>query len=148
MKHYTVLTTFPQNRNSANVGNQLIEVSLKALVEREKGKVNFTTIFREEPLEPHLDEINRSAALLMPAFPIRDTPMYPGCYRLTEDLDAIKVPMIPVGSNWNVYPGDFESREEICYSPETRSPESSGGCKIVFVPGISCMPCSRETWYP
>lgn len=121
MKHYTVLTTFPKNRGSANVGDQLIEISLKSLIEREKGKVKFTTIFREEPLEPYLKEINRTSAVLMPGFAIRDTPMYPDCYRLTKDLSEIKVPMIPIGSNWNVYPGDFESRESVNYSAETRT---------------------------
>jgi len=116
---YTVLTTFPANRSSANVGDQLIEVALKRLVEKEKGSVDFLTIFRETPLETWLDEINATAAILLPGFPIRDTPMFPGCYRLVDELDRIKVPLIPIGANWNVYPGDAESRRTVRYSPET-----------------------------
>lgn len=116
---YTVLTTFPGQRSSSNVGDQLIEVALKRLVEKEKGPVEFVTFFREDPLEDKLEEINATAAVLMPAFPIRDVPMYPGCYRLVEDLDRIKVPLIPIGANWNAYPGDAESRRILQYSPET-----------------------------
>lgn len=119
MTRYTVLTTFPANRSSANVGDQLIEVALKRLITRERGDVEFLTIFREESLENRLDEINATAAILLPAFPIRDAPMYPGCYRLVEDLDRIKVPLIPVGANWNVYPGDAESRRRVEYSAAT-----------------------------
>lgn len=119
MTKYTVLTTFPANRSSANVGDQLIEVAVKRLLEREKGKVEFLTIFREDSLEEYLDEINTTAAILLPAFPIRDVPMYPGCYRLVDNLDRIKVPLIPIGANWNVYPGDVVSRQNVRYSPET-----------------------------
>ncbi len=119
MTKYTVLTTFPSNRSSANVGDQLIEVAVKRLIMRERGNVEFLTIFREEPLEERLDEINATAAILFPGFGIRDVPMYPGCYRLLEDLDRIKVPLIPIGANWNVYPGDSETRRGLRYSAET-----------------------------
>lgn len=117
---YTVLTTSPPY-GSQNVGDKLIEQRTKDLVTKEKGEVEFLTIFREEPLEPYLDKINSTRAILMPAFPIRDTPMYPGVYRLTDDLSKIKVPMIPIGANWNVYPGDRESRDNLSYSEATRN---------------------------
>jgi len=110
MTTYTVLSTFPGQRSSANVGDQLIEVAVKRLVERERGAVKFLTLFREEPLEPRLAEVNASAAILLPGCAIRDTPMYPLAYRLTADLDRITVPLIPIGANWNTYPGDAESR--------------------------------------
>jgi hypothetical protein len=115
---YTILTTCPPY-GSRNVGDALIERRTKELVRREKGPVEFRTIFREESLEPHLDRINAGRAVLMPAFPVRDTPMHPGTYRLVEDLSRIRVPMIPVGANWNVYPGDARSREETRYSEQT-----------------------------
>lgn len=116
---YTILTTCPPY-GSQNVGDKLIEQRTKELVSHEKGNVEFLTIFREEPLEPYLDEINATRAILMPAFPIRDTPMYPGVYHLTDDLSHIKVPMIPIGANWNVYPGDKYSRDNLSYSAATR----------------------------
>ncbi|MBL9214309.1 MAG: polysaccharide pyruvyl transferase family protein [Opitutaceae bacterium] len=119
MTRYTVLTTFPAGRASGNVGDQLIEIAVKRLVTRVRGTTEFLTIFREDPLDERLDEINATAAVLLPGFPIRDVPMYPGCYRLVPDLDRIKVPLIPVGANWNVYPGDGFSRNALRYSPET-----------------------------
>ena len=115
---YTVLTTCP-DYGSRNVGDKLIEQKTKELIVHERGVSEFLTIFREEPLEPYLTEINGSRAILMPAFPVRDAPMYPVTYRLVEDLDQIRVPMIPVGANWNVYPGDAQSREEVTYSQKT-----------------------------
>ncbi|MDD4024875.1 MAG: polysaccharide pyruvyl transferase family protein [Kiritimatiellae bacterium] len=118
---YTLLTTFPGKKSSSNVGDQLIEIATKRLVTKETGVADFLTIFREDALDMRLDEINATAGILLPAFPIRDNPMYPGCYRLTEDLGKIKVPLIPIGANWNVYPGDSVSRENLCYSRETVS---------------------------
>ncbi len=115
---FTVLTTYPEN-GSRNVGDQLIELRTKELVAQEKGDDEFFTLFREEALEPHLSTINDSRAVLMPAFPVRDTPMYPATFRLTEDITDIKVPLIPIGANWNVYPGDKLSRESLRYSKET-----------------------------
>lgn len=117
---YILLTTFPQH-GSANVGDKLIEASLARMIEREKGPTELVSVFREEPLEPMLDQVNRARAVLMPAFAIRDLPMHPGCYRLTEALDDIKVPLIPVGANWNVYPGDAFSRATLAYSEPTRT---------------------------
>jgi len=115
---YTILTTCPPY-GSKNVGDKLIEVRTKEMIKQEKGDDEFFTIFREEPLEPHLEKINSSKAVLMPAFPVRDTPMYPKAYTLTEDLSQIKVPLVSVGANWNVYPGDRKSRETIRYSEAT-----------------------------
>lgn len=110
MTTYTVLSTYPGQRSSANVGDQLIEWAVKRLVERERGPVRFVTIFREDPLEDRLAAVNATAAILLPGCPIRDTPMHPRVYRLTADLDRLTVPLIPIGANWNTYPGDAESR--------------------------------------
>ena len=115
---YTVITTCPES-GSRNVGDKLIETRLKELLKAEKGDSEFLTIFREEPLDDRLAEINATRAALMPAFPVRDTPMYPGTYRLAQELDSIRVPMIPVGANWNAYPGDAETRRAVNYSQET-----------------------------
>lgn len=116
---YTLLTTAPPY-GSQNVGDKLIEQRTIDIVTKEKGPVKFLIIFREEPLEPYLDRINSTRAILLPGFPVRDTPMYPGVYQLVEDLSQIRVPLIPIGGNWNVYPGDKESRRIVNYSDETR----------------------------
>lgn len=115
---YTVLTSFP-DVGSGNIGDKLIEIATKKLIKNEKGKTEFLTVFREDDLSNHLDEINKTRAVIMPAFPIRDLPMYPGVYKLVDDLREIHVPLIPVGGNWNVYPGDFFDRQNVNYSKET-----------------------------
>jgi len=115
---YILLTTFPE-KGSGNVGDLFIEESLKKIISHEKKEVSFKTIFREEDLTEHLEIINKSRAILMPAFAIRDLPMYPNAYRLMDDLDKIEVPLIPVGSNWNLYPGDYYDCLNVNYSYET-----------------------------
>ena len=113
-RRYTVLTTFPGERSSANVGDQLIEIAVKRLIEHELGAVEYLTIFREDPLDDVLDEVNATQAILLPGFGVRAAvPMHPGVYRLVENLDRLKVPMVPIGANWNVYPGDAVSRDTL-----------------------------------
>jgi hypothetical protein len=115
---YTMLTTCPPY-GSQNVGDKLIEQRTRALIAAHKGEHEFLVLFREEPLDVHLDTINASRALLLPAFPVRDTPMYPGVYRMVDDLSRIRVPLIPIGANWNTYPGDAHSRAVVRYSEKT-----------------------------
>ena len=117
---YVVLTTMPK-RGSGNVGDLLIERSLRELVTLETGEREFVTFFREEPLDVHLDVIAQAKAVLMPGFAIRDLPMVPGCYRLVDDWSHIRAPLVPVGANYNVYPGDAFTREQVTYSPDTRA---------------------------
>ncbi|WP_436934740.1 polysaccharide pyruvyl transferase family protein [Halovenus marina] len=116
---YTIVSTFPAD-GSANVGDKLIEHAVERIVEAERGPTEFFTVFRENPLDDHLDRINDSDAVLLPAFAIRDLPLYPETYRLTENLSDITVPLIPIGSNYNVYPGDEQTRAELDFSQETR----------------------------
>lgn len=115
---YTLLTTYPP-RGSRNVGDKLIEESIKQLINHVKGKTDFLVFFREDDLTDHLDEINKTKAILF-TLPIRDTPLWPKTLRLTNDLSNIKVPMIPIGSTYNIYPGDHLTRENINYSDETK----------------------------
>jgi len=117
---YIVLTTMPK-QGSGNVGDLLIELSLRELVTRETGEREFVTFFREEPLDAHLDLIAQAKAVLMPGFAIRDLPMTPGCYQLVDDWSRIRTPLVPVGANYNVYPGDAVTREQVTYSPGTRA---------------------------
>ncbi len=115
---YTVLTSFPA-KGCGNIGDKLIEDAFKKIFQEIRGETEFISIFREDDLTDQLPLINQSKALLMTAFPIRDVPMYPGVCKLTPDLTDIKVPMIPIGANWNVYPGDFYDRQKVQYSSET-----------------------------
>jgi len=90
---------------TGHIGDKVIEESLKTLVNLEKGEQEYFVLFREMNLEEHLDKINSSKAILLPAMAIRDNPIYPGTYRLVDDLSRIKVPIIPFGAQYNVYPG-------------------------------------------
>ena len=102
---YTVLTTWPEH-GSGNVGDKLITESAKSFVKHEMGDVDFLELFREEKLDSYLKEINSGTAVLMPGFAIRE-PMYPDTYRLVDDLSKIDVPIVPLGTGWKSYPGDF-----------------------------------------
>src|SRR5690554_5653412 len=109
---YAILTTCPPY-GSRNVGDLLIEQRTRELVRNEKGPCDFLTVFREESLENRLEEINRCRAVLLPGFPVRDLPMFPGVYKLVENPDRIRPPLVPIGANWNRYPGDALSRTTI-----------------------------------
>lgn len=86
---YTILTTFPGERSSSNVGDQLIEIALKQLLQHELGPVEFLTVFREDSLEDILDEVNATEAILMPGFGLRDAvPVFPVSYRLMKNWTA------------------------------------------------------------
>lgn len=114
---YTILTTWPEN-GSGNVGDRLITESAKSFIEHEIGDVDYLQLFREEPLEPHLSEINSGEAVLLPGFAIRE-PIHPETYRLVDDLSKIEVPIIPLGTGWKSYPGDFLDNKTIEYNQET-----------------------------
>lgn len=115
---YTLLTTYPP-KGCRNVGDKLIEEAIKELIIHEKGETEFLTFFREDDLTEHLEEINKTKAILLP-LAIRDTPLWPKTFRLIDDLSKIKVPMIPINTCYNVYPGDELTREGINYSKETK----------------------------
>lgn len=115
---YTLLTSYPE-KGCGNTGDKLIEESVQRLLTEIKGDSDFLVLFRERELTDMLDQVNASKAVILPAFPIRDLPMHPGVYALTPDLSDIKVPLIPLGANWNVYPGDFFDRHGVTYSKAT-----------------------------
>lgn len=114
---YTVLSTFPSHA-SGNVGDKLLEEQVKHLIQKERGVNNFNIVFRERDFSSTLDQLNESEAILLPAFAIRE-PIYPDTYRLTENLDDIEPPIIPVASNWSHYPGDELGNETHEYQSET-----------------------------
>ncbi|MBT3275548.1 MAG: polysaccharide pyruvyl transferase family protein [Spirochaetales bacterium] len=114
----TLITTFTTG-GAANIGDLLIEESLRGILTSAGIHEEILTVFREDSLDPILEKVNASRAVLLPGFAIRDTPMYPGTYRLTASLSHLKRPLIPVGANYNVYPGDRLSIQSTRYSRET-----------------------------
>ena len=116
---YTILSTFPPHA-SGNVGDKLLEEQAKALIEKETDVSEFNVYFRGRDFTADVAKLNESDAVIMPAFAIRE-PIHPNTYALTEDLDDIAVPLIPLAANWSHYPGDEVSNETRRYSSETIS---------------------------
>lgn len=114
---YTLLSTFPPH-TSGNVGDKLLEEQVKKLIERETGVDEFNTVFRSEDFSSRINKLNESDAIILPAFALRE-PIHPDTYRLTEDIDSIKTPIIPLAANWSGYPGDKVQNENRKYSAET-----------------------------
>ena len=106
---YTILSTFPPHA-SGNVGDKLLEEQAKALIKKETDVSEFNIYFRGRDFSADVAKLNESDAVIMPAFAIRE-PIHPNTYALTEDLDDIEVPLIPLAANWSHYPGDEVSNE-------------------------------------
>jgi len=117
MVGYVILTTFPE-QGSGNVGDQLITVSVKRLLRVERKATKFYDFFREDDLTNDLNTINRSRGVVMPGFATRYN-MYPKLYRLVENLEKIKCPLVPIGANWSSFPGDFAGRQNFNFSHRT-----------------------------
>lgn len=115
---YTILSTYPPHE-SGNVGDKLLEEQAQALIRRETSIDDFSVTFRTRDFSATLEELNRSTAILLPAFAIRE-PIYPDTYRLADDLDAIEPPIIPLAANWTHYPGDEISNRTLSYSDRSR----------------------------
>lgn len=119
MVDYVILTTFPEHK-SGNVGDKLITHAAKELINEVKGKSEFITYFREENLNPHLDVVNNAKAVIMPGCPTRYN-MYPDMFELVDNLDKINVPLIPMGSSWSSFPGDYTDCENLFFSQKTEN---------------------------
>lgn len=116
---YTILSTYPPHA-SGNVGDKLLEEQVQNLIQKETGVNEFNILHRKQDLSSQVDKINESDAIILPAFAIRE-PIHPNTYSLTEDLDSIEVPIIPLAANWSHYPGDQIDNESLEYKPETVS---------------------------
>lgn len=115
---YTILSSYPAH-SSGNVGDKLLEEQTQELIRRETSINRFNVAFRERDFSATLEELNRSTAIILPAFAIRE-PIYPDTYRLADNLDAIEPPVIPLAANWNHYPGDEIGNRTLSYSPRTQ----------------------------
>lgn len=106
---YYIISTCNRDE-SANSGDKLLEVSAKKLLKISKGDgVEFKILYREESLDPYIDDINNNAkAIILPGFAIRKN-TYPDIYHLAHKLSDIKRPIIPLGMGSKSNPGDEES---------------------------------------
>ena len=100
-----------------NIGDFLIADRAKKLL-TEYVDSDIVEINRFNNLEPYLDVINNSRALILCGGPAYAPGMYPDIYPLVSDLSKIKVPIIPFGIGWFGKP--FHHYEDFRFSDKTK----------------------------
>ncbi len=118
MKDQYVLLTGSKN----NAGDYLIKYRAKQLFKELKPEVNLVDIDAWEELsENSLKIINESKALILLGGPAVQNKMYPRVYRLTPNLDDIKVPILAMGVGWYSKQGDWKNTHD--YNLDAKSIE-------------------------
>lgn len=92
-----------------NIGDFLITYRCERLLEKFQPDVELVKLPHWQQLDKYLDLINNSKGIIIFGGPGYQKNMYPGVYKLTRNLDDIKVPIIPLGLGWKGIPGDFET---------------------------------------
>jgi len=100
----------------ANVGDHLIISRAKQLLEKHIPNIRFIELPRWKPLNQRLSEVNSSQGVILCGGPAYQPHLYPGIYPLVEDLEKIKVPIIPFGLGWKGFPGDERTVREYRFS--------------------------------
>jgi hypothetical protein len=108
---YVVLTGAKKN-----AGDFLITDRAESLLRKLRPDHDLIRIPGWEPLEPHLEQINKAAAVIILGGPGLQPQMYPKVYKLTRDLHAIRTPIILMGSGWKAFPGDQASLRTFKFS--------------------------------
>ncbi|MGN8224835.1 polysaccharide pyruvyl transferase family protein [Gracilimonas sp. BCB1] len=113
---YYVLLTGGKN----NAGDFLIKHRAKNLLKTIRDDRNFVDINAWEPIEGEkLDLVNKSKGLLLTGGPALVSNIYNGTYRLNQDLDNIKVPIISFGIGWNSEKGNWEDVNDYGFSSQS-----------------------------
>jgi len=104
MKRYIVLTGAKKN-----LGDYLITERCKKLLRKHKPKHELLQLPGWESLAKYIKEVNESSAIIIMGGPGYQPRMYPKVYKLMDNLDDIKVPIIPMGLGWKGIPGDYKT---------------------------------------
>lgn len=105
MKPYYILLTGSKN----NAGDFLIKHRAKALFAHERPDRDVIDFNAWEPLDQQkLEQVNSARALILMGGPSLRYEMYPGIYRLTENLADIKVPVTFMGVGWKSASGRWQ----------------------------------------
>ena len=72
-----------------------------------------------ENLDPHLDKINKGKALIILGGPGYQKEFYPKVYKLTSDLNDIRIPIFLLGLGWKGIPGDKITERHYTFSPQS-----------------------------
>jgi Polysaccharide pyruvyl transferase len=108
---YTVLSGAKKN-----AGDFLITERAEAVLRHLRPDRELVRLPGWEPLEPHLAQVNGSKAVIILGGPGLQRELYPRVYKLTKDLDQIRVPIILMGSGWKAFPGDETSQQQFEFS--------------------------------
>ena len=103
-----------------NVGDYLIADRAINLIKHHKPSAQIIEISRYEELDNRLDEINNSNAVILAGGPGYRYNMYPEIFKLTKNLDDIKVPIVCMGMGQRSFPGDDESIYKYEYSEKSK----------------------------
>ncbi len=104
-----------------NMGDFLIYERTKALLREHKGMADYLEFHsRRESLDPHLDEVNATKAVIICGGPGTVWNMYPRTYPLASNLDDVKVPIVIMGSGWYGVPGDDVTLEQYGFNVSTK----------------------------
>lgn len=83
-----------------NVGDFLIADRCKKLIKFHSPESEIIEISRYESLDDKLELVNSAKAIILAGGPGYLPNIYPSIFRLTRNLDDIKVPIIPLGMGW------------------------------------------------
>lgn len=114
-KYYVVLTGALKN-----AGDYLITEKCKELLRYERPDYELVQLNREDSLENDLELINNSEALILMGGPAVTKNLYPGVYKLTRNLDDIKVPIVPMAVGWNTTGGSFDDMLNFAFTDESK----------------------------
>jgi hypothetical protein len=94
----SILTGAKKNIGDFLIGNRAKQL-LSTYVDQE-----ILEIDRFGEIEPYLDQINQSKALILCGGPAYTSDFYPSIYQLENLIDKITVPIIPFGLGWSGSP--------------------------------------------
>ena len=89
-----------------NIGDFFITDRAIKLLKYFKPDEEFKILPHWETLEDNLDLVNGSKGIIILGGPGYQPQMYPKIYKLTNPLEKIQVPIIPLGLGWKGFPGD------------------------------------------
>lgn len=116
MKKYYVVLTGSIN----NAGDFLIKHRAKQLFAKLRPDREIVDINAWEPLEGStLDIINNAEILILLGGPALQKKMYPKVYRLSKNLDDIKVPIVSMGIGWYSNTGNWSDTVEYQFTNES-----------------------------
>ena len=102
-----------------NVGDFLIVDRAKKLLQTRYRQTELLELPRWQPITDSLEQVNSTHAVILCGGPAYQPHFYPGIYPLVEDLDRIKVPIIPLGLGWKGFPGDEACLQSYFFTPSS-----------------------------